>query len=93
MSSVTRHCKFFVSMYAIFHVELMYVTSDIATLLCSKRYESKENVMKLNIAKSRDFRVYNLSFHLIRYLFFFFIRLQICISCLDRIDFHRKVIT
>lgn len=71
MSSVTRHCKFFVSMYAIFHVELMYVTSDIATLLYSKRYESKENVMKLNIAKSRDFRVYNLSFHLIRYLFFF----------------------
>lgn len=56
MSSLTRHCKFFVSVYATFHVALMHVTCDIVTLLYSKRYESKENV-KLNIEITRFPRV------------------------------------
>lgn len=75
----------------LFTLALIYVTSDIVTLLYSKRYRSKENVMKLNIVKSRDFLVYNSSFHLMQYLFFFFLEFKYAFRIFACIDFHRII--
>lgn len=76
----------------LFTLALIYVTSDIVTLLyLFEEIQSKENVMKLNIVKSRDFLVYNLSFHLMQYLFFFFLEFKYAFRIFACIDFHRII--
>lgn len=89
MSSLTRHCKFFVSMYATFHVALMHVTSGIVTLFEETYVERK--VIKLNIVKSSVFHITIFSSYAVRF-FDQNSNMHFVFGLIGCIDFHEVII-